>query len=684
VALAATNGPNLPNSSYGFDGNAHLVVGGGSITLYKIAQGFADLYNESASCATNDFNSNQVVGTPAPVAYPPAAGHEAFNQCTAGQGAYSGIATGGNFDSDNVSVAPATGSSSGIASLNGNSSGTGGTFAYEGASPNIATFGDGNHLTAGPVNQTDAAASFAAGPTNTFTDASATVADVGTEVSSAVAGFPTFATVTSVAAGTVTMSANFTGAATAGVSVTYYSPGAQESSGFGSVDFAFSSRAAKTSGGNCAGGDEYACDTFWGVAADGVQVMTFDGTDHAFDAATTGFTANDLAAIFNCNVTTWGALYTMDPNLNTLAANLPPASAPIVPWSMNSHSGTYADFNTYVQNNTSPKQTTFAVDTKATLYGPLTSNNPTPTTAGDCVREVNTANNALPEENDIKPLLDDVASNYTGGVDTVDVNSTNNPNNWFWFGSFGLLSAYPFLSNPALTINATTSGGTSVQKVSYLSAPVPITGILPSGSNIGAGTYPIGRTLSVVTKKTDADCPVVAGACNFANTHTDTGLTLTTGQTSFIDNSATSADVNVEVTGTGIPVPATVLSVTGTNPNITVTISGAIGASPGTSVTFAQGPLNDNGQLDMNVLGATAGKGGAVREFVRFLCRTKKESAGGNLPAGLLSPTDPYQAGLGNVGVPENTAIGNVITSSGFTSPPTVSPGSNCLVLSVG
>ena len=34
-------GPPLPNSSYGFDGNAHLVVGGGSTTLYKIAQGFA-------------------------------------------------------------------------------------------------------------------------------------------------------------------------------------------------------------------------------------------------------------------------------------------------------------------------------------------------------------------------------------------------------------------------------------------------------------------------------------------------------------------------------------------------------------------------------------------------------------------------------------------------------------------
>ena len=40
VASAAVVGPPLPNSAYGFDGNAHLVVGGGSTTLYKIAQGF--------------------------------------------------------------------------------------------------------------------------------------------------------------------------------------------------------------------------------------------------------------------------------------------------------------------------------------------------------------------------------------------------------------------------------------------------------------------------------------------------------------------------------------------------------------------------------------------------------------------------------------------------------------------
>ena len=36
------------------------------------------------------------------------------------------------------------------------------------------------------------------------------------------------------------------------------------------------------------------------------------------------------------------------------------------------------------------------------------------------------------------------------GITTTNALSTNNPANWIWFGSNGLLSAYSYLSNPSL------------------------------------------------------------------------------------------------------------------------------------------------------------------------------------------------------------------------------------------
>ena len=536
MASAATVGPPLPNSSYGFDGNAHLVVGGGSTTLYKIAQGFADVWNSSAGCFSNNATVDPA-GTPQTY---PQGGAGAFNQCTPSGGTqtYSGVNAGGNFDSDTIAIAGSVGSGTGIASLNGYD-GAAGNFAYEGTNQSLPTLGDPNaqKLPTYGVARTDTV-TLTSG-SNQFTDASAVATDVGEPVTSTASGFPANATVVSVVSGTVTVSANYTGA-TGSNPVTFPNavdsqpPGNQLSNGFGTVDFAISSRAAKTTKGNCALGgtggtnDELACDTFWGVAADGVQVFTFDSTDGSFAAA--GLTGTDLFNIWECNITTWGAL----PEYSTMT-NPPPANAPIVPWSMNSSSGTYSDFNNYVAANDGGQA--FTADDKKGTYGPTTSQSPTPNVAGNCARELSPG--TLPLENDVKPLLQDVQQNYNGGagITTTNALSTNNPANWIWFGSNGLMNSYPYLSQPNLF------------STQFNSAEVDIAGVKPTSLTIGGNasgsvhaTYPVQRTLSVVTPKTTADCPeVTTGTCVFNNAHTDS-VTLN-GTTSFIDNSATPADV---------------------------------------------------------------------------------------------------------------------------------------------
>jgi ABC-type phosphate transport system substrate-binding protein len=534
VATAATVST-FPNSSYGFDGNANLIVGGGSTTVYKIAQGFADLYNSTASCSTNNASYNPTEGSPA--AYPQTS--PAFNQCDPTSQTYSGVDAGGNYDGDTVAIAASVGSSTGIASLNGDHAGAAGTYAYEGTNADIPTTGD---------------------------------------------------------------------------------PNAQNglSNGYGTVNFGLSSRAAKTSGGNCntpnpttgAAGDELQCDTFWGVAADGVQVFSWGSTvgtssdttqlansNLAPSTGVQGLTAADLDNIWECKYTTWGQIPGYTPNAST-----PPADAPIVPWSMNSNSGTYADFNNFVTANDG-QTTAFTMDDHVAEYSATnpggSASSPTPPT-GACAREL-TGANPLPLENDIKPLLTDVENNQ-GGLNQNPL-STNNPANWIWAGSNGLLSAYTYLSQPSLFGNQ------------YNTNAIPVTtgtgnGQVPTTTNVGNGSYPIPRILSLVTTKADADCPIKAGVCN-----------LTMGA-----------------------------------------------------------PVNANGTTDANVLGPTSGAGGAVREFVRFVCRDKAETtftANGEVQS---SPTDPY------TGVSDLTEISNVLSASGFTLPPTAdrTPGSDCDVQSIG
>jgi hypothetical protein len=336
------------------------------------------------------------------------------------------------------------------------------------------------------------------------------------------------------------------------------------------------------------------CDTFWGVAADGVSVFFFGSTvsgttDVSSFAGTNGLTPTDLFNIWNCIDTTWGQLTNYQAAAN-LGDPVPPADAPIVPWAMNAHMGMYDDFNAYVSTQTG----SFTADDHAAEYsasnpgGSATS--PTPP-VGDCARQLTSTTEPDPAENNITSLLDDVQNNQ-GGLNQNAL-STNNPANWIWFGSNGMLSAYPALSDPTLFGN------------SYVTGPQVLNGVAPSPATIGAGTYPAEVILSVVTPTTEATCPL---------------------------------------------------------------------NSDETACDFAGGPVNANGTTDLNVPGASSGAGGAVREFVRFLCRDKAESeftANGTIQ---FSPTDPY------TNVADYTEIGNVISDNGFTLVPTSvrSIASNC------
>jgi hypothetical protein len=239
-------------------------------------------------------------------------------------------------------------------------------------------------------------------------------------------------------------------------------PGDLGSSATGpNVDFARSSRGPKTSGGSVVGGgSELGTDTFWGYAQDGVEVSVFDARGAQLQSAGfTGFTAAQLAQI-------WGQSTIGDVTWHTLfPSQIAAGSAtdgPVVPWGMNSSSGTYATFNSYV--TTAAPSPGFDVDTHGRKL----------------------ANGTFPFENDIKPLLNNAPL-------STSRTSIDNPANWVWFGSFGVFSAFPFTSSAAVS---------GTQHTAFAAA---INGVLPSTSKIGLNTYPIGRTLYHVTRKEDAD-----------------------------------------------------------------------------------------------------------------------------------------------------------------------------------
>jgi hypothetical protein len=576
--VASAAGPTFPNSGYGFDGNAHLIVGAGSTTLFRMAQSLASLWEDTEACTTN-YQSYNTAGSSSPYTYPQTS--PAFNQCSPATGqTYAGDEAGGNFDADTVAIAEPAGSSTGIASLNGAHAATAGVYAYEGTNTNLATTGDPNGQ------------------------------DLGS--------------------------------------------GVEISNGYGTVDFDLSSRAAKTSGGNCATpdpnngdvtGDELGCDTFWGIASDGVGVYTFDSSSGVFNSSATnpanvGLSAQDLFDIFDCTVTTWGDLPEWQAANAAGYANLPPSAAPIVPWGMNSNSGTFGDFDAWIAKYATGVPSGWTVDQGCDRA--LT------TTGG-------TALGPYPLENDFKPLIVEAGTNeydsalytwptgtgdegspytsgetFPAGVTTTATTSPQDPANWIWFGSYGLLTEFPFTSCAGQTtpscpaeVSTPTGAVSFTSGVNSVSDTTASEGTAPSQTNIQGGTYPIERILSMVTTKADADCPLTTTttppSCDFA---------------------------------------------TSVNP----------------------GPTNGNGETDFDVLGPTSGKGGAVREFIRFLCRpgTGTFAAGTN-----IAPADYYTG----VTVSASSATGtngeintNAVETSGFRPVPISdrSTGSTCDVQSYG
>jgi hypothetical protein len=238
------------------------------------------------------------------------------------------------------------------------------------------------------------------------------------------------------------------------------------------VDFARSSRPPKTTGGNAIGGNELTVDTFWGYAQDAIEILVFNNRGAQVQAAGgSAITPSELFHIWNCDFTQWSQV----PSLGISPGS--PTDGPIVPWSMSSlNSGTISSLaNFLIAHGGAPSG-----------WSP---------NAQACDRKLQSGQG--PANDDVKQLINDPATLSTSAT------SVDNPENWIWWSSFGILSSFPYLSAPVR--NATT----------FQSIPAPVNGVLPSSASIIANTYPIGRTLYHVTRKQDADCPKTGTACDF-------------------------------------------------------------------------------------------------------------------------------------------------------------------------
>jgi hypothetical protein len=456
--IAAIPAGAAPPSGYGFDDTAHIVVGGGSDTTYRAQTGLTDLWNLSglSGCQhSTGANANQ-------------------NNCQAD------IATNlGNYQGDTFAQANPVGSGGGINSLNGNNSASN---TYHGTANPIAN-----------PSRVDTVGTSNGSPT--VTDTTIGAGDLGESVSGA--GIPKASYVGTVTPGAsfvlssapnVQMTVNAT--ATATVSATIATYDCVTATTGPNADFARSSRAPNTpTGGSAPCGDELRADTFWGFGQDGVAVIGFNTHGNLLNGlAAPELAPNDLFDIWNCSGGTgtggrvrWSDIIT---SISPGSAN----DADIVPWQMNTASGTFSTFQNYIKNNASGVPTGWSPNGQA------------------CDRKL--ADGSLPLENDIKPLIKDPATLGTG-------TSNNNPENWMWWGSFGVFSAFPNTSN-------------FTRGTAWSAKDAAINGITPGTGNILQLTYPISRTLFHVTRKADADCPKTSGVCDLSG---NPGPTLAAGGT---------------------------------------------------------------------------------------------------------------------------------------------------------
>jgi hypothetical protein len=538
VAQAAFAAPpeGYGTARYGYDGTPQAVAGGGSDTTYRAQLAITDLWNQSG---LNGCLHNTSAGTTQDVCQTDLANSNL-----------------GNYDGDNLFQANPVGSGGGINSVNGQG---GASATLKGTVNPIA------NPTRTDVDNTATLNTHHVALTNgspTVTDDQITAGDLGKSVVGT--GIPKASYVGTVTPGVsfqlssapseqlnVNATASVSGDGTQVIIQPYDCVVAQANP---EADFARSSRTANTpSGGNATCGDELRADTFWGYAQDGVSVIGFNNHGTTLSSLTgLHLSPDELFKIWGCfgGSGTGGRMEWAD-----LGSSFSGDTSEIVPWSMNTSSGTYNTFRDYIRNN-------------ATLAGHGTFD---PNTTGACVRKL--SGGGVPLENDIKNIIND-----QGITLSATASSPDNPENWMWWGSFGVFSAFPYTSNFAR------QDGTV--HTLWVAKSAAINGITPGTGNILQLTYPISRTLFHVTRKADADCvksqqlvSPFALLCDFTNHN-----------------------------GPAIPAP---------------TPSGSSTAT-----------------TDLNVTGGVSGVGGAVREYTRFLCRKDGTQQGINPFDGLNNDTE--------------------------------------------
>jgi hypothetical protein len=671
-----------PPAGYGFDDHVHVVVGGGDDTSDFAQQNLAQLWDRSGVM----YGCGHVTSTGPNQ-------NSCQNDTTFAQN---------NYESDNVNEASPVGSIGGVNALNGNAAGA------------------NEEGTVNPINNPSRTDSVTlVNGSAVVTDNSITAADNGKSIASASPGIPRASYITSINTGAHTfhlssapntdIDVNATAGATINATIATYDCVGSETGAMS--DYARSSLTPTLLGSVAPCGDDLRADTFWGYAQDGVEVFGLNTHGVLLNGLSAPhLSAQDLFDVWNCSggtgsayggtrndttgvVVTSGSASVSDTHItpsdqghpvagtgipsNTFVGTVTPGhfllssqsngqtnvvattggtslmvspaqrirwsdiissitagsanDADVVPWQFDVDSTSLAQMTPYIQGhapvsskwspNNQCARTLSRTDSAVVTSGSATvtdaaiattdkghrvqpttgipantfvgdvsagsfklSSSPTsqvdvPATAPATSVKIESSGLA-PLDNDIGPLVNDPVAIQTG-------TSGDNPENWMWAGSAGVLNANVGLSN--VVVGATT----------WRVHSASINGVKPSANSILQLSYPLAYTIYAVTRKADADCVKTAGLCDFVN---------------------------------------------------------------------HLGPSIASGGNDLNVTGATTGVGGAVREYIRFMCRV-----------------DAVQQGIDHeVGTNYDALITGGLNSAGFViiKLSSQSQGSRCAVVS--
>jgi ABC-type phosphate transport system substrate-binding protein len=606
VGAGAAGAITAPPAGYGFDGHPDVIVAGGSDTTAKVMLSLENLWNGSAiNNGCHHSQNTTATTTPTTIANDPNPGHVFQNACDQQDEPFNLS----NYDGDTLAMANPTGSGAGRQALEGLNGGH-----YEGTVNILSNPGrtDGNVLfhANSAIVQDDAITNADVGKliSGTGDPKVPSPAYVGTILANTPVGHTSFTISATPNSQQDDPYQNSVDSAALSMTVSRYGCIAPGPTGGPVPDIGRSSSVAGGLSGctNSQSGTtaaaEFGASTFWGYAHDSVEVYGIHDSSNPAASQNSdklnnlsNLTANQLDDIWSdhdgtnngplCpgsstkHYMTWGQLdpvWTGDPYQNS----------PIVPWKMNTGSGTYGTFRDYVRNNTSPADAAF--DPSSNSLDPCARTLDIGTTGVG--NDGTTNGSAFALENDLKPLLN--VPGQQGSALNNTPSSVNNPQNWINWASFGVFSAFTYTSSAHCCPLSQTVGTT------YNAIAAALQGQLPSSGLVSS--YPIQRILWNVTRKGDADCPAK--------------------MTTVISPPSITRDCDFS----GQPGP--------------------------------------NG--DLNVVGATGGPGGAVREFIRFLCRVDSTKQG----------TDPF------TGKNYDAEITSAIVAAGFTIVPAASrtSGSRC------